>query len=205
MNRRVECTFSLQAADRSRRIILLCLILLLCAVARARIQDPQNERPAPTSGGQPPKEKQEPNVNEASAANTSLAILLEAKTVKVIAPGSQPGFFDKTRTFGWLADPKHAQKNVEDELKKWNRLTLVEDAAQADLIMVILEWNEKSAMVYQVDRLLIYKGHGIPETGTLPLWKGEAKQERARDVPAKMVTLMFRKYIENSKQQPNKK
>jgi hypothetical protein len=94
---------------------------------------------------------------------------------------------------------------VEDELKKWNRLTLVEDAAQADLIMVIMEWNEKSAMVYQVDKLLVYKGHGIPETGTLPLWKAEAKQERARDVPAKMVMLMFRKYIEDSKQQPNKK
>ena len=135
----------------------------------------------------------------------SLAILLDAKTVKVIAPGSQPGFFEKTRTYGWLADPKRAQKNVEDELKKWNRLTLVEDTAQADLILVILEWNEKAALVYQLDKLLVYKGHGIPENGTLPLWKAEAKQERPRDVPAKMVTLMFRKFIEESKQQPNKK
>jgi hypothetical protein len=174
-------------------------------VARARVQDPQNGRPAPTPEGQPPKEKQESNPNEANAANTSLAILLDAKTVKVIAPGSQPEFFEKTRTVGWLADPKRAQKNVEDELKKWNRLTLVEDAAQVDLIMVIMEWNEKSGMVYQVDKLLVYKGHGIPETGALPLWKAEAKQERARDVPAKMVMLMFRKYIEDSKQQPNKK
>jgi hypothetical protein len=71
--------------------------------------------------------------------------------------------------------------------------------------MVILEWNEKAALVYQVDKLLVYKGRGMPEDGTLPLWKAEAKQERARDVPAKMVTLMFRKHIEDSKQQANQK
>lgn len=124
--------------------------------------------------------------------------------MKVIAPGSQPGFFEKARTYGFLADPKHAQKIVEDELKKWNRLTLVEDAAQADLLIVILEWNEKAAVLYQVDKMLVYKGRGLPETGTPPLWKAEAKQERARDVPARMVTLMFRKYVEDLKQ-PNKK
>jgi hypothetical protein len=121
---------------------------------------------------------------------------LEAKSAKVIAPGTTPGVWQKMHAGGFLADAKKAQKNVEDELKKWNRFALVEKEAQADLIIVILEWNEKAAMIYQVDKMLVYKGHGIPEEGTPPLWKGEAKQDRARDVPAKIVTGMFRKYIE---------
>lgn len=94
---------------------------------------------------------------------------------------------------------KKAQELLEKEVRKWGRFTVVEDPAQADLVLILFEGNRAagSGGTIRTARLAVVPGGPPPKRGDLPLWDGEASGTIFATSGAPKVISQFRAYLEN--------
>lgn len=164
------------------------------------------------------------------AREDSRQAILAAKTVCVVgvlgefaAEGplnkSEWRVADSARGFlKFDAAPARAKKQVEKVIRKWGQFSLVEDPAQADLVLVITEGTKE--ITYQVtsegaegrqesevvserrlvDGLRVFKAKEFSKADTTPLWdSGEiefGKNNMALKFPATTAAIKFRKFVE---------
>jgi hypothetical protein len=115
----------------------------------------------------------------ASQKPSSTEMMLAAKTVFVMAFGpteerKTPGLIGER-----LAAASLAQRTLEKAVREWRRFVIVDDAANADLVFVVVEWNEETKWGKNLqchDRLLVYQGHATPAKDSTPLWQLEDGQ-----------------------------
>jgi len=96
------------------------------------------------------------------------AELLTARTVAVVSYGPQPEGGTKSVIGGMLtgmpsykqANAKRAKKDMESEISKWNRYTLVDNPAQADIVLAVREWNHTRILgrEYLASRVAVFRG-----------------------------------------------
>jgi hypothetical protein len=132
------------------------------------------------------------------------AELLKAKTAAVISFGPQPEGGTKGVVGGILtgtpsykqANAKRAGKDVETEITKWKRYTLVDNPAQADIVIAVREWNHTGILGRQhlVCRMAVFKGGADFEQKLEMLWAEEYETDFGSTT--KMVTKDFRRVVE---------
>ena len=121
--------------------------------------------------------------------------LAVAKTVAVVAR-----LGEVAQTGRWVMDPDpgRAGNALIKALQQWGRLTLVEDASQADLVLLIIEGNRSSFMKKGelFERLLVFPGGSGSTQQTTALWQEEGKEGLSGRPAAKLVAHL-RKQIED--------
>jgi len=93
------------------------------------------------------------------------------------------------------------KKNIEKEIMKWGRFTLVDNPADADLLFVGLLFMESGGLkpydFYTFENLLIFKGGGEnPDWNTMPLWTALQSQALFWPPPGTQMVRWLRKQIE---------
>ena len=143
-------------------------------------------------------------------------VLISAKTVAVLSfgPLKRKGTLFESFLVGdappWeLADATRARADAESVLRKWNRHSLMEDPRNADLLLVIMVWNEVADKVGRIHHqklvsgLKIYRGRTLFGKPQPPLWSGVERAYTGRST--KHVVEHLRKDIEDlMKQSPQK-
>jgi len=121
-------------------------------------------------------------------------MLVSAKTVSIV---SQVGEMAQTGRWIWDPNPERARNALQKELQKWGRLTMVEDASQADLVLVIIEGNRSSFLKKGelFEKLLVFPGGTAAPEGS-PLWQEEAKEGVVAGRPVGKLIEHLRKQIE---------
>jgi len=104
-------------------------------------------------------------------------ILSAKKVFLTIADPSTEG------TSGLFSSPSENRQPASGELakaiRKWNRFTIVHDVSEADLVLVIVEWEDFHSWGKTVacrDWLLVFDGGSLPTTKSRPLWQGDREQ-----------------------------
>ncbi len=121
-------------------------------------------------------------------------LVVSAKSVAII---SRLGEVAQTGRLMWDPNPDKAKDKLEKAVRAWGRLTIVDDPAAADLVLVIVEGNRSSFLkqgeLYEV--LLAFPGGSSESEDSQPLWQQEAK-EGFGGRPADKLLERFRKYVE---------
>jgi len=105
--------------------------------------------------------------------------ILSAKSVFLMAYGPSqesktPGLIGER-----LASQSLALRTLTEAVRKWGRFAVVDDHAEADLVLVIVEWNELTKWGKNLqchDRLLVFPGGTVPTRDSQPLWQIEDGQ-----------------------------
>ena len=83
-------------------------------------------------------------------------------------------------------------------MQKWGRLTILEEANHADLVMVIIEGNRssfwKKGELYE--KLLVFPGGSAAIAESTPLWQEEVKEGVVAGRPVGKLVDHLRKQIE---------
>lgn len=86
-------------------------------------------------------------------------------------------------TSGLFSSPSESRQPASGELakaiRKWNRFTIVNHVTEADLVLVVVEWEDSHSWGKTVacrDWLLVFGGGSLPTTNSQPLWKGDREQ-----------------------------
>jgi hypothetical protein len=138
--------------------------------------------------------------------------LLMAKTVAIVAFGPQPEGGTKGFIGGMLtgttpskqANALRARKDVEGEVSKWKRYTLVENPVQADIVVAVREWNHTGIFgrEYLACRMAVFKGGPDFERDLQMLWAEEYETDFGSTT--KIVAKDFRRVVEKLGKQTNR-
>lgn len=118
-----------------------------------------------------------------------MEVIRQAKTVAVVAlgPKSASGFWAEAGKGFKPASAPRAKKEVEEELRQWNRYRLIDDPRQADLVFEISEWNvEREASIFHSvdyrpwDRLNVLRGGAALDLNEAPIWTSGADIQGAK-------------------------
>jgi hypothetical protein len=127
------------------------------------------------------------------AASEPTAALVSARTVAVIGL-TGPRLMDRL----WAnPDGRRAQQKVEAVLRDWRKYEVLDDPAQSDLVLLIIE-SQKDLSLFRLANLVAelrvyHRGQTItPCTPTL--WSGEAAEDFMK-LPATRVAEKFRDYV----------
>lgn len=131
--------------------------------------------------------------------------LLSAKTVSVMAFGPSqenktPGLFGER-----LASQSLALRTLTEAVRKWGRFTIVDDVTKADLVMVVVEWNEVTKWGKNLqchDRLFVFAGGTVPTKDSVPLWQIEDGQWGGCSAAARPLKDL-RKEMEHAEKHPH--
>ncbi len=124
-----------------------------------------------------------------------LEVIRQATTVAVVAlgPKSAYGFWAEAGKDFKPASALRAKKEVEEELRQWNRYRLIDDARKADLVFEISEWNvEREAWIFHSvdyrpwDRLNVLRGGAPLDLNEPPIWTSGADIEGAK-LPVRLL------------------
>jgi len=85
---------------------------------------------------------------------------------------------------------------VENEITKWKRYTLVDNPAQAEIVIAVREWNHTGILGRQhlVCRMAVFKGGADFEQKLEMLWAEEYETDFGSTT--KMITKDFRHVVE---------
>jgi hypothetical protein len=138
--------------------------------------------------------------------------LLTAKTMAIVAFGPQPEGGTKGFIGGMLtgtspskqANALRARKDVEGEVSKWKRYTLVATPAQADIVVAVREWNHTGILgrEHLACRMAVFKGGPDFERNLQMLWAEEYETDFGST--AKIVAKDFRRVVEKLGKQTSK-
>ena len=82
--------------------------------------------------------------------------------------------------FGTLIDERvPAREELTKAIQKWNRFVIVNDVSKADLVLVVVEWEDfhrRGRTVACRDWLLVFDGGALPTGKSQPLWQGDREQ-----------------------------
>jgi hypothetical protein len=72
-----------------------------------------------------------------------------------------------------------AQGELAKALRKWGRFEIIEDVNKADLVLVVVEWEDHHHWGNTIvcrDQLFVFDGGSLPSGGSMPLWKGDPEK-----------------------------
>jgi hypothetical protein len=150
--------------------------------------------------GKPAKTRQEPamaGAEPAKAGGREIAdpreALLAARTVAVLGVWGDTA---ARATLSYEADPPTAKQKVEDAIRKWGRLTVLDDPSDADLVLlVVVRSYMKFGLVLRSNELLVFPGGAVPGQNSVALWQsGDTKTQSG--YAATKVATKFRKYVQ---------
>jgi hypothetical protein len=163
------------------------LVFVLCACLALNARPAM---PATTTQAQPAAAQE----TVPTIARDPRQLLVSAKSVAIV---SRLGEVAETGRLMWDPNPDKAKDKLQKAVREWGRLTIVDDPAAADLVLVIVEGNRSSFIkqgeLYEV--LLAFPGGSSEREDSKPLWQQEAK-EGFGGRPADKLLERFRKYVE---------
>lgn len=123
----------------------------------------------------------------------STVVLVNARTIAVIGL-TGPRLMDRL----WAnPDGRRAQQKVEAVLRDWRKYEVVDDPAQADLVLLVIE-SQKNLSLFKLANLVaelrVYCRGQTITASTPTLWSGEAA-ERFGKLPSTGVAESFRDYV----------
>ena len=109
-----------------------------------------------------------------AAASSAIKKLISAKKAFLIAgaPDEEqrktPGLFHQN-----LASTPLAYEELTNALQKWGRFEIVNDAAQADVVLVLLEWSEqpRKGILQCHNNLMAFQGGVLPPDLSNSIWR----------------------------------
>jgi hypothetical protein len=159
----------------------LILLLWLCSVFASAQTDVPGSIPASSGAPNSPRSKEQ--------------ILVSARKVALI------GTVGHVAQWGLALNPneKKAQEILNKEVAKWGRFIVIDNPAQADLVLVLMEGNRAAGGggVIRTARLVVETGGKPPKPGDIPLWDGDASGSILATSGAPKVIARFRAYLEN--------
>jgi mono/diheme cytochrome c family protein len=170
-------------ADKEADAVIVWLMSVKKAPpdAMSAVAPPRPPAPPPTKAKGAPLPKEE-------AAN----LLLSAKNVAVIG---ETGKQMMERAM-WDPDGERAKRNVEEVLTAWGRYTVVPHAEDADLVIVVTEFQKNLNIVRLANlvcEMKVYRG-GQEPTGEGPIvWSGDASEGLHQ--PSRKVAEKFRDFV----------
>ena len=72
-----------------------------------------------------------------------------------------------------------AYEELEKAVRKWNKFAIVSDVSKADLVLLVVEWEDFHRWGRTVacrDWLLVFDGGMLPTEKSQPLWQGDREQ-----------------------------
>jgi hypothetical protein len=119
--------------------------------------------------------------------------LLQARKVALIGETGK-----RMMDRGW-ANPngERGRQKLVDVLTKWGRYEIVENPTDADLVLVLTEFQKNINIMKRanlVAELKVYRGGEVPTEQTPVLWSGDAS-ESFRRMPATGVGEKFRDHV----------
>jgi hypothetical protein len=69
-----------------------------------------------------------------------------------------------------------AQADLAKAIRKWGRFEIVDDVSEADLVLLVVEWEDHHRWGNSVvcrDQLFVFDGGSVPGEKSTPLWKGD--------------------------------
>jgi hypothetical protein len=118
--------------------------------------------------------------SSASVRGSAIKKLLSAKKAYLLAgaPNRErrktPGLIPEN-----LASTSLAHEELTKAMQKWGRFEIVNEAAQADIVLVLLEWNEVTKWGKNLqchNRLMAFEGGVVPTDQAIPIWQIEGGQ-----------------------------
>jgi hypothetical protein len=106
--------------------------------------------------------------------------LVSAKTAYLIA-GTPRGPRENTNVVAPedLVGKPIAQQQLTKAVQKWHRLDIVDDPNKADLVLLVVEWEDYHRWGHTIacrDQLFVFAGGGLPSTKSQPLWLGDPER-----------------------------
>jgi hypothetical protein len=128
-----------------------------------------------------------PQSLEPATASTSSSVrtsamkkLLSAKKAYLLAGAPNEG---RRKTPGLipedLASTSLAHQELTKAMQEWGRFEIVNEAAKADIVLVLLEWSEVSRWGKNLqchNRLMAFEGGVVPTGQAMPIWQIEGGQ-----------------------------
>jgi hypothetical protein len=117
--------------------------------------------------------------NVANSA-TPVKRLLSARTAYLMASGAKTQPSTTSGQFAENLDSKApALEELSKAMKKWRRFEIVNDVSKADIVMLVLEWEDHHRFGNTIvcrDQLVIFTGGTLPSIQSEPLWRGDAEK-----------------------------
>jgi hypothetical protein len=133
--------------------------------------------------------------------------MLSAKKVYLMASAPNSALKKTPGLFGQkLADGPLALAALAKAVKQWGRFEVVDDAASADLILWILEWNEVTKWGKNLqchNRLFVFDGGAVPKDDSIPIWNTEEGGQWGGCSAAKVSVKALRKELEKNEKAGN--
>lgn len=100
--------------------------------------------------------------------------------------------------------PEGVEKSVEKEIKKWGRFSLVNNTADADLVILCFVFTESSDDSFFVfENILIFKGgEKNPDWNAMPLWTAVQALAPFRPPPGAQMIRQLKKQVERQEALP---
>lgn len=177
------------------RSTLLCGLLLFTAsngmAQQQEEKPPAKETTVPSTPTGPPA--QEPARVASTVVNAArLQTMVTAKSVfLLIANPPSADIAGEPSTRWWIfrgpfvkAVPQEAglqvaYKELTKAVQKWNRFVIVDDVSKADLVLLVVEWEDLHRWGRTVacrDWLLVFDGGVLPTEESQPVWVGDREQ-----------------------------
>ena len=105
--------------------------------------------------------------------------LVSAKSVLLLVAG-RPTEGGASGLFGTLLGMNSAAyEELADAVRKWKRFDIVTDASKADLVLLVVEWEDFHRWGNTVacrDQLFVFEGGVLPTGKSQPLWRGDPEK-----------------------------
>src|SRR6267142_189972 len=105
--------------------------------------------------------------------------LVSAKSVLLLVAG-RPAAGNASGLFGTpLGMNSPAYEDLADAVRKWKRFEIVTDASKADLVLLVVEWEDFHRWGNTVacrDQLFVFEGSDLPTGKSQPLWRGDPEK-----------------------------
>ena len=106
--------------------------------------------------------------------------LLSARTAYLMASGAKTPPATTSGQFAENLDSKAlALEELSKAMHKWRRFEIVNDVSKADIVMLVLEWEDHHRFGNTIvcrDQLFIFTGGTLPSVQSQPLWRGDAEK-----------------------------
>jgi hypothetical protein len=106
--------------------------------------------------------------------------LVSARTAYLIAAAAnaQPGTTSSPISESLVSKPL-AQKELTRAIQKWHRLEIVSDVSKADLVLLVVEWEDHHRWGNTIvcrDQLFVFEGGALPTDKSQPFWQGDPEK-----------------------------
>jgi hypothetical protein len=115
--------------------------------------------------------------SEEPAAVPERIVVAHTAYLEAVAANQQP---KPVNPMSEAADIKPvAQAEFAKAVRKWGRFQIIEDVSKADLVLVVVEWEDHHRWGNTIvcrDQLFIFDGGSLPSGESMPVWKGDPEK-----------------------------